>query len=313
VDGAGYVSLFDGEILRVTVGGERVTWSSATLLDHPRGLAIADGTLYAVEVVSMPCVSEPGCPEDPLERELANLAHSGARVVALDIRADGSLGAPRSILDGIPVVGRDHNANDLEIGPDGMLYLSVGNVDQLWQAPDRLSEVTRPHLDWLGTILRIDPATGTASAWASGLRNVYGLAFSPDGRLFGVDNDGPTLRGWREEELDELTQGANYGYPLDASFGPYAMRTGFPIYALDPGGHAGIAWAGEGVVAGSCGRLDRVPFIDRNGEPEVENRLAIDVLARPKGCVTSIVPVEGGLLVASFGASGIYFVPVFQP
>lgn len=312
VNGTGYASLFDGGIVRVTFDGTHLTWADAAQVSHPRGLALIPDTLFAVEVLAVPCVAEAGCPEDPLDREVANIGHSTARVVAFEVRADGSLGEPRTVLDQLPVVGRDHGPNDLEIGPDGMLYLSVGNVDQLWQAPDRLAEVNHPHLDWLGTILRIDPQTGEASVWASGLRNMYGLAFSPDGRLFGVDNDGETRRSWRAEELDELTQDADFGYPTDGSFGPYLARTAFPIFALEPGGHAGIAWDGDGVVTGSCGRLERVPFIDRNGEYEVRNRVDIEVLARPDGCVTAVVPVDGGLLVATFGASGVYFVPA-QP
>ncbi len=310
-DGVGYASLFDS-VVGITVRGDRVTWTAAQNVDglsHPRGMALTDDTLFVVDIPIMPCVSEAGCPEDPLERELASIAASNARIVALSIQPDGTLSEPRTILDELPVVGRDHSANDLEIGPDGMLYLAVGNIDQLWSDPGRLAEVSHPHLDWLGTILRIDPGSGEASIWASGLRNVYGLTFSPDGRLFGVDNDGQTLRSWREEELIELKRGANYGYPFDGSFGPYRARTAFPIFALEPGGHAGIAWVGDGVVTGSCGRLDRVPFINRHGELEVRNRVDIDVLARPNGCVTSVVPVDGGLLVAAFGASGIYFVP----
>lgn len=206
-------------------------------------------------------------------------------------------------------MARDHGANDLEIGPGGMLYLAVGGVDQLWTDPGALQSVDHPHLDWLGSILHIDPRSGETEVWATGLRNMHGLAFSPDGRLFGVDNDWPTLRGWRKEELIELTRGANYGYPFEGSFGPFDVRTGFPIYALEPGGHAGIAWVADGVVSGSCGRLDRIPFIDRGGEYEVGSRVLVKVIGTVDGCVTSVVPTEGGLLVAAFGASGVYFFP----
>ncbi|MEX1072796.1 MAG: PQQ-dependent sugar dehydrogenase [Chloroflexota bacterium] len=310
VDGVGYATFFGGRIVRVAVDAGRVTWSPAAEgLARPRGLAMTDDTLYVVDVGGVPCVSEPGCPEDRAERERKNIAESNARVIAFPIQPDGSLGEPRTLLEHIPSVTRDHGANDLEVGPDGMLYLTVGGVDYLWTDPAALDTIDHPHLDWLGSVLRIDPTSGEAEVWATGLRNVYGLTFSPGGRLFGVDNDGPTLRGWRQEELIELTRGAHYGYPFEASFGPFDVRTGFPIYALEPGGHAGIAWVGDGVVAGSCGRIDRIPFIDRDGEYEVRSRVLLEVVGTLGGCVTALVPVDGGLLAAAFGASGVYFFP----
>jgi len=310
VDGVGYATLFEGRIVKVVVDSGRLTWSDAADgLAHPRGLALTDDTLYVVEAGDLRCVAEPGCPEDPGDRERQNIATSDAHIVSYAIQADGSLGDRQTLLDGIPVVSLDHGANDLDIGPDGMLYLSVGNLDYLWQDSGSLQGVVHPHLDWLGSVLRIDPTSGEATVWATGFRNVYGLAFSPEGRLFGVDNDGPTLRGWRQEELDELTQGANYGYPAESSFGPFQIRTGFPIYALAPGGHAGIAWVGDGVVAGRCGELERIPFIDRDGEYEVRSRVLLEVIGTVDGCVTSVVPVPGGLLAAAWGASGVYFFP----
>jgi len=310
VDGAGYATLFDGQIVRVAVDAGHVMSSPAKDgLNHPRGMAYVGDTLYVVEIGDMPCVAEPGCPEDPAQRELSNIAASNARILAFPAQPDGSLGEPRTVVDGIPFVARDHNANDLDVGPDGMLYLSVGSVDYEWRDPAALQTLSHPHLDWLGSVLRIDPTSGATEVWATGFRNVYGLAFSPEGRLFGVDNDGPTVRGWRQEELDEITQGANFGYPWEGSFGPFEVRTAFPIYALEPGGHAGIAWDGDGVVAGSCGRIDRVPLIDRDGEYEVRSRVLLKTVGTVDGCVTSVVPVPGGLLAAVYGSSGVYFFP----
>ena len=310
VDGVGYASLVDGRIVRVMVDEGLLTWSlAADGLTQPRGLAVSGDTVFVVDELSVPCVAEPGCPEDPAERELSNIAASHARVVAFAIRSDGSLGDPATLVDDIPFVTRDHGANDIEAGPDGMLYLSIGNVDYQWREPAARDTVDHPHRDWLGSVLRIDPASGQTEVWATGFRNMYGLAFSPDGRLFGVDNDGPTVRGWRQEELLEVVHGANYGYPWEGSFGPFDVRTGFPIYALEPGGHAGIAWVGDGVVAGSCGRVDRVPLIDRDGEYEVRSRVLLEVVGTVDGCVTSVVPVDGGVLAAAYGASGVYFFP----
>ena len=111
VDGVGYATLFEGSIVRVVVESGRITWSpAADGLAHPRGLALTDGTLFVVDEGSLPCVSEPGCPEDLAERERKNIAASNARIVSFPILADGGLGEPQTLVDRIPFVkiGRAH-------------------------------------------------------------------------------------------------------------------------------------------------------------------------------------------------------------
>lgn len=309
-DGVGYATLFEGSIVRVEVHDGRVTWrTAANGLTNPRGLAVTGDTVFVAVLGEPPCESGPHCPDDRLVRERLNIGVSNARVLSLHINGDGTLGEPQTVLDGIPFTTRDHGVNDLEMGPDGMLYLSVGGLDYLWQDPASLEIVDHPHLDWIGSVIRIDPDSGEAAIWAMGFRNLYGLAFSPDGRLFGVDNDGPTLGGWRQEELVEITKGANFGYPLDGSFGPFKARTAFPIYALGTTGNAGIAWAGDGVATGSCGQVERVGFINRDGAYQVRRSDSVSLVGAVDGCATGVVLTAGGVLAATWGAAAIYFFP----
>jgi hypothetical protein len=309
----GYVSLANGEILRVTADGTDLELTpAASGLPFPRGLAIADGTLYAVLMGDEPCArGDEGCPEEITDREIEQISTSSASVVAMDIRADGSVGEPRTLVDGLPVVNRDHSVNDLDIGPDGDLYVAVGGVDYLWDHLDRLDEITAPHADWLGTILRIDPVTGGTTVWARGFRNVFGLAFNDLGDLFAVDNDGPTVAGYRHEELLQVHEGRNHGYPFEGTFGPYTIRDDFPIYALAGVGHGGITWWDDGVVVGSCGLLQAVPFVPGpNDSHEVQLSRLVQTVSVLPGCATSVTPLGDRLLVTLAGpVQGIMLAP----
>jgi glucose/arabinose dehydrogenase len=64
-----------------------------------------------------------------------------------------------------------------------------------------------------GKVLRVDPATGEASAWTSGHRNVQGLAVRPgSGQVFSVEH-GPD----RDDEVNLLRAGGNYGWDPDGA------------------------------------------------------------------------------------------------
>ncbi len=109
-----------------------------------------------------------------------------------------------------------HNAGDLHFGPDGKLYVSVGEHGY---ATNSQTLSTR-----LGKLLRINPdgsipadnpfysaATGDNRAiWAMGLRNPFVFAFQPGtGRMFIND-----VGEFSHEEINEGVAGANYGWPL---------------------------------------------------------------------------------------------------
>lgn len=115
----------------------------------------------------------------------------------------------------------NHNGGWMEFGPDGHLYLTIGdNADrQNAQALDNL----------YGKVMRIDPADppgaatyripadnpflSTAGArgeiWAYGLRNPYRASFAPDGRL----TIGDVGEGTREEINAGNFRAENLGWP----------------------------------------------------------------------------------------------------
>jgi len=118
-----------------------------------------------------------------------------------------ALGEPEVILDGIPSAFI-HDGGRLEFGPDGHLYVSTGEAgeEQLAQDPASLG----------GKILRIttdgEPAPGNpqdSPVWSMGHRNVQGLAFDDDERLWASEFGAST---W--DELNRIDMARNYGWPL---------------------------------------------------------------------------------------------------
>jgi glucose/arabinose dehydrogenase len=134
------------------------------------------------------------------------------RVVRLPL-LDGALGDPVVVIDGIPKAG-NHNGGRLTFGPDGMLYVSTGDASEPSRAQD---------LDSLGgKILRLAP-DGSVPAdnpfdgspvFSYGHRNVQGLAFDDDGRLWASEFGQQT---W--DELNLIQAGNNYGWPVVEGIG----------------------------------------------------------------------------------------------
>ncbi|GAA2760477.1 PQQ-dependent sugar dehydrogenase [Actinopolymorpha rutila] len=181
--------------------------------------------------------------------------------------ADGRLGSPEVLLTGIPSAGV-HNGGRMVFGPDGMLYVGTGDATDGDNAQDRRSLG--------GKILRLTPdgkpapgnPFGGSPVWSYGHRNVQGLAFDPDGRLWAGEFGQDT---W--DELNLIRRGGNYGWPQAEgisqdrrSLDPVAQ---WPTSDASPSGLAyadGALW-----MAGLRGRrLWRIPVRDgrRAGEPQ---------------------------------------------
>lgn len=308
-DGFAYATVGEGQILRLTVEGDRVESEGlATGLEFPRGLALDGDILYVAELGELPCENPvPRCKGEHVgptaadgERQL--LANSSGRILAYPVVADG-LGEPAVLVDELHYTNTDHGLNDLDLGPDGMLYLSVGNLDRLaWD--DGGEPPTGPETDLLGSILRIDPATSDVEVFATGLRNVFGLTFGADGRLWGVDNDGPGRGPWRAEELLEIREGLDYGFPDDGTVGPYTRRTGFATWIMPTGaGSGGILVNEDVVISGACGRITRVGLTHGGGDASERQ------VTRP-GCVTAIAELPDGRLLLGTVLGGEPFVVI---
>lgn len=128
---------------------------------------------------------------------------------------DGRLEALRVIWRQTPkVTGQGHYGHRLAFGPDGLLWISSSERQKFDPAQDmsgNLGKIVRLHDD--GRVPADNPFAGqggaAAQVWSLGHRNVLGLAFDAQGRLWAHEM-GP--RGG--DEFNLIERGANYGYPL---------------------------------------------------------------------------------------------------
>lgn len=172
---------------------------------------------------------------------------------------DGTtLGPTRVLLDGIPK-GANHNGGRVAFGPDGHLWVTTGDTYTTSLAPDPASLG--------GKVLRVTaegaPAPGNpdpgSPVWTRGHRNVQGIGWAPDGRVFAAEFGQDT---W--DELNVLHAGADYGWP--AVEGQGGAADGFvdpvAVWATSDASPSGLAVTDEGVyLAGLRGRtLWRVPL-----------------------------------------------------
>jgi Glucose / Sorbosone dehydrogenase len=299
--GAGYAALDDGRVIRFelpTSGKGQPHVQTLARVEHPRGLAVLGATLFVSALGPLPCDPRP-CPGYAFPGAATEsgdkryITETSGRVLAFDIQAGGGLVRRRVIAAHLPVANTLHAVNGITAGPDGFLYLPIGNVDALYRHPKVVEKLDVPRRILLGTIVRFRPDGSHFEVLARGLRNVYKLTFDPTGNLYGVDNNGPTLGGWREEELLRIRKGANYGYPYNGTYAPYTVRTDPPLYTVPVSGSAGITWASNvglhpGIVVGDCGGVEYVPLRRKGSRVEIERPSAALTLLDVPGCVSAI-------------------------
>jgi glucose/arabinose dehydrogenase len=181
------------------------------------------------------------------------------RVTRFTANATGDLALPNSetvILEMEPSPNSNHNGGGMHFGPDGTLYVGVGdnavgsNAQSLTTLKGKIlrMNVTPGDIIPADNPKSFDGIAGTTSGihrliWAVGLRNPYTFAFQPGtGRMF-INDVGET--SW--EEINEGTPGRNYGWPLtegdfDQKSFPNFTR---PVLAYP---HFGEPFAGRAIV-----------------------------------------------------------------
>ena len=154
--------------------------------------------------------------------------------LATDAQGGGRLEDLEVIWRQVPkVTGRGHYGHRIVFDEEGTLWLSSSERQKFDPAQDMASN--------MGKILRLDgegrPAAGNpfvdrggvaAEVWSLGHRNVLGMAFDAQGRLWDVEM-GPA----GGDELNLVERGGNYGYPLVSNGNHYDGRA-IPDHATDP-------------------------------------------------------------------------------
>lgn len=178
-------------------------------------------------------------PDFDRDRTLFLYVTTGTDNRVVRARLDGTtLGEPQVVLQGIPR-GFIHDGGRIAFGPDGFLYVTTGETGDpaLAQDPDSLA----------GKILRItadgDPAPGNpdpgSPVWSLGHRNVQGLAWDDEGRLWASE--------FGDSEWDELNlveKGGNYGWPeVEGAGGGRRFIDPQLVWPVEEASPSGLAYA----------------------------------------------------------------------
>lgn len=163
------------------------------------------------------------------------------RVVAT--RFDGSvLTDQRPVLTGIPAA-RIHDGGRIVFGPDGMLYVTTGDAGNSGLAQDKSSlggKILRINPD--GSVPADNPDPGSP-VWSYGHRNVQGLTWDAEGRMWATEYGANT---W--DEVNLIEPDGNYGWPEAEG------RAGIPGL-IDPRVQWGTGEASPSGVAYAAGSL----------------------------------------------------------
>lgn len=185
------------------------------------------------------------------------------------VRFELTGGDPEVIFKGLDRGGR-HNGGRLAFGPDGMLYVGTGDAGDEPQSQDRN--------DPNGKILRLTvdgkPAPGNpwpgSPVWSMGHRNVQGLAWDAQGRMYGIEFGQDT---W--DEVNVIQPGKNYGWPeVEGKAGDAKYTDPIVQWRTDDASPSGAAVAGDTLyVAALKGeRLWTVPLGGGTAKAELDQR-----------------------------------------
>ncbi len=245
----------------VVSGGESGLHGIALLEDDDASwLYVYHGAQEDNRVIRMPLLGEPGTFE---------------------------VGPAEVVFAGIPRAGT-HNGGRLAFGPDGFLYVSTGDAQQR-DAPQDPSALG-------GKILRLtkegEPAPGNPGGgptWSLGHRNVQGLAWTADGRMWASEFGQNT---W--DEVNLIEPGGNYGWPtVEGAAGRDGLIDPVVVWDTADASPSGIAAVGDTLfVAGLRG--ERLWIVDTSAGSLAADPIA--VLAGEQGRLRDAVAAPDGSL-----------------
>lgn len=137
--------------------------------------------------------------------------------------ADGDVAAPGEtpIID-LPVsAATNHNGGNIRFGPDGKLYITIGELADAPTAQDLgklQGKILRLNDD--GTVPADNPMPGSA-IYAYGVRNSFDFTFDPVSEEIFATENGPES----DDEINRILAGGNYGWPNVVGYADGAEKT----------------------------------------------------------------------------------------
>lgn len=243
----GVAFLPDGAILLTERPGRLRVVADGELRAEP--VAVIDGVVHRGEGGLLGVALHPEF-EQTRSLYLYYTAADGNRVSRFTLREDLSLADEEFVLDGLPA-SAIHNGGAIAFGPDGLLYVTVGDAGEPALAADPASPA--------GAILRVTPEGGVpddnphgdSPVWSTGHRNVQGLAWDDDGRLY-VSEHGPSGEFGLccKDEINLVEGGRFYGWPNRSGGQDTGQAVEAPGEPVDPVATSGAdaTWAPGGIA-----------------------------------------------------------------
>lgn len=132
------------------------------------------------------------------------------RNMLVRVRAEGNRGTETEVLLEALPVSRYHNGGDIVFGPDGRLYVVIGEAHEQGRAQDvddLGGKILRLNAD--GGVPRNNPFGRGNPVMSYGHRNSFGLCFDVPTEILWETENGPT----GHDEVNQIEPGGNYGWP----------------------------------------------------------------------------------------------------
>ena len=165
--------------------GHADTYTTFAEMDSPRGVVSDGKTVYVMHPPDL----------------------TGYRDTNGDGIADTSFTLVKGLGFDLDFRGADHTTNNIELGPDGWIYVAVGDYGFIKAVGADGKQLQHRG----GSVVRVRPDGTNLEIVTVGTRNIYDVALDPFARVYARDNtnDGD---GWNTR-LHYLPFNANMGYP----------------------------------------------------------------------------------------------------
>lgn len=210
-DGSMLVTEKEGKLLHVSAAGAKTEIAGVPKVDYGGQGGLGDVVLapdFAETRNIYLSWAEAG--EDDTRGAVVGMAKLPA-----NIGANARLGAVKTIWKQDKVKGRGHYSHRIVFSPDGE-YMFIGSGDRQKMQPAQdmtvnLGKIVRLYPD--GSVPKDNPFIDLDDAnheiWSLGHRNILGIAFDSEGKLWNQE------MGPRDgDELNLVQRGSNYGWPI---------------------------------------------------------------------------------------------------